>query len=204
MAEAIPIPPKAPPLVLVVSGPSGVGKTVLCERLIAGDPFLVDSISATTRPPRSGEEDGVHYYFWSEDRFREGVREGLFLEWAEVHGHLYGTLAATVDASLRRGRSPVLNVDVQGGRSVKGLRPDAVLVFLVPPAMEALEQRLRGRATDDEETIRRRLRNAREEIREWEHYDYVVLNDELPRAIETLRAVLQAERSSVTRVKRFS
>lgn len=195
------LPPVSPPppLVLVVSGPSGVGKTVICRELLEADSTLVRSISATTRPPRPEEMDGVDYVFWDEDRFRRGIEKGEFLEWAEVYGHLYGTPRQPIEQHLAEGMSPVLNVDVQGGRSVKRLRPDAVLVFLVPPSAAELEARLRGRGTDPEDVIEGRLATAVLEMKEWVHYDYLVANDELGVAVAAVQAILRAERARVSR-----
>jgi guanylate kinase len=190
-----------PPLVVVLSGPSGVGKTALANRLLASDAALERSVSATTRPPRAGEIDGNDYFFWPEDRFTEGVAGGLFLEWAKVHGHRYGTLKATIENRLAGGKSPVLNIDVQGGRSVKLLRPDAVLIFILPPSYEVLERRLRGRGTDPDPVIARRLRNAKGEIEHWIDYDYLVVNDTLDEAVGRVRAILTAERSRVVRFR---
>jgi len=193
-----PVPP-APPMVVVVSGPSGVGKTVICDRLVQADPSLVHSISATTRPPRSNEKDGVEYFFYTEPRFRKAIEAGVFLEWAEVHGRLYGTPSGPLQANLDAGKSPVLDVDVQGGRSVKRLRPDAVLILVAPPSMQELENRLRRRGTDDDEAIRRRLAHAARELEAWKDYDYLLVNDDLEATVERARAVLTAERASVAR-----
>jgi guanylate kinase len=200
MAEA-PFPgwPPARPFLLVVSGPSGVGKSVICRRLIDEDPSLVLSVSATTRSPRAQERDSVDYWFWSEPEFRAAVERGHFLEWAVVHGKLYGTPRAPLDAELARGRSPVLDVDVQGGRAVKAHVPDAVLILVAPPSLADLEQRLRGRGTDGEAAIRERLAIAAQELSEWTHYDYVVENDRLEDAVERIRSILVAERQSVAR-----
>jgi len=189
-----------PPLALVVSGPSGVGKTVLCDRLVSEDSGLVHSVSATTRDHRSDEKDGVDYYFWNEPQFRAEIEKGQLLEWAEVYGHLYGTPRAPIEDHLRGGRSPVLNLDIQGGRSVKRLMPESVLVFVVPPSAEELEKRLRGRGTDGEDEVRRRLAEAREELEEWSHYDYLVVNDDLEGAVAQVRAILAAERARVSRL----
>lgn len=191
--------PPAPPMIVVVSGPSGVGKTVICRALLDHDPSLILSVSATTRPPRADETDGVNYHFWSRDRFREAADGGFFLEWAEVHGELYGTPRDAVEAELARGRSPLLDVDVQGGRSVKRLVPGAVLILLVPPSLDALESRLRSRGTDTDAVIRRRLEGARRELDQWEAYDYVVMNDRLEDAVAQTRGILGAERSRVNR-----
>jgi guanylate kinase len=193
--------PPSPPMVIVVSGPSGVGKTVICERLLALDPTLVRSISATVRPPRPDETDGVDYHFWSGERFQKGIAEGHFLEYAEVHGHLYGTPRAPIEEHLRQGRSPVMNVDVQGGHSVKRLMPESVLILVAPPSMEVLERRLRGRGTDSDDVIRQRLENARGELAEWRRYDYAVVNDRLGEAVEQVRDVIAAERCRVERLK---
>jgi guanylate kinase len=188
-------------LVLVVSGPSGVGKTVLCDRLVQSDPSLAHSVSATTRPARQDEIDGRDYTFWSEERFRREVAAGHFLEWAQVHGCLYGTPREAIEDHLAHGRSPVLNVDVQGGRSVKRLMPEAVLVFLFPPTIEALRDRLEKRGTDSAETIAVRLANAIEELRAWVDYDYAVVNDDLETALGRVRVVLEAERARVPRLR---
>jgi guanylate kinase len=186
-------------MVVVISGPSGVGKTVICRSLLDDDPSLVLSVSATTRAPRADETDGVNYHFWTRERFQDAVDKGFFLEWAEVHGELYGTPREAVETEMRDGRSPLLDVDVQGGRSVKGILPDAVLVLLAPPSLEALESRLRGRGTDSDAVIRRRLEAARMELDQWEAYDYVVVNDRLDEAVACVKGILGAERSRVRR-----
>lgn len=196
---AFPVVPPAPPMIVVVSGPSGVGKTVICDRLIRDDATLVNSVSATTRPPRASEKDGVQYFFYSEDRFRKEIEGGTFLEWAEVHGRLYGTPRGPLESSLESGKSPVLDVDVQGGRSVKRLRPDAVLILVAPPSMTELERRLRERRTEDDEAVRRRLAHAARELEAWTDYDYLLVNDDLDATVGRARAILTAERASVAR-----
>ena len=197
--DAFPGFPPAYPFLLVLSGPSGVGKTVMCRRLLESEPTLALSISATTRPPRAHETDEVDYTFWSEHAFREAIARGHFLEWAVVHGNLYGTPRAPLETHLRQGRCPLLDVDVQGGRSVKAVRPDSVLVLVAPPSLFSLEERLRGRGTEGEETIRERLAIASRELAEWTHYDYLVVNDRLDRAVATVRGILEAERARVSR-----
>ena len=192
--------PPSPPFVIVISGPSGVGKSVLCEGLLAGDPSLTRSVSATTRPPRGEEVDGVDYSFWTEAQFDEGVREGRFLEWAEVHGHRYGTPRARIEELLAVGKCPILNVDVQGGESVKRLMPESVLVLVAPPSMTVLEERLRRRAVDGEAEMRVRLANASRELAEWRHYDFVVVNDLLADAVRDVAAMIRAERGRVARL----
>jgi guanylate kinase len=184
---------------IVVSGPSGVGKTVLCQRLIQALPWTVRCITATTRPKRKGEEDGVNYFFYSDQDFvRERDREAL-AEWAEVHGHFYGTPKKFLDARLDEGRSVVLNIDVQGGLSIRRAYPEALLIFLLPPTMAVLEDRLRRRGTDSEEVIARRLVNARKEMQVLPDYDYVVINGELETASGELIAIARAERARVSR-----
>lgn len=186
---------------IVVSGPSGVGKTRLIQELLAAEPWLVPSVSTTSRAPRDGEKDGVHYHFRSREEFEALIATGGFLEWARVHDHHYGTLRAPLEAHLAAGRGVVLNIDVQGGRQIRAARPGAVLIFLVPPTFDTLEQRLRGRGTDSEAIIQRRLANARGELAAAGDYDYLVVNDDLDRAVARVRSVLEAERC---RVRRYS
>ncbi|HYV51456.1 MAG TPA: guanylate kinase [Dongiaceae bacterium] len=186
--------PPSRPFLVVLSGPSGVGKTVLCRHLVEQDPSLVHSISATTRSPRGHERNGTDYYFWSEPEFRSAIQRGHFLEWAMVHGHLYGTPREPLEAELQRGRFPLLDVDVQGGRSVKAIIPDAVLILIAPPSAAALESRLRGRKTDAEPVIQERLAAASLELAEWERYDFMVVNDALEAAVKQVATIIAAER----------
>lgn len=196
-----PLQPAAPAFPIVVSGPSGVGKTVLVEKLIELEPSLVTSISATSRPMREGEEDGIHYHFYDVPRFEALLVERGFLEHARVHGHYYGTPRDPLEAHLAGGRGVVLNIDVQGARQVRASRPDAVLVFILPPSRAALEERLRRRATDSDAEIRLRLQNALGEIEEAVHYDYAVVNDDVDAAGERLLTIVRAERMRVNRMK---
>src|SRR5262245_59044641 len=160
---------------MVLSGPSGAGKSTFVAGLLQDFPDLRFSVSATTRPRRPHEVDGQDYHFLAEEEFQKRVGAGAFLEHAEVHGARYGTLEAEVSSTLRQGLSVLLDVDVQGGVHVKRRVPDAVLVFILPPSLQVLEQRLRQRGTEAEETIRRRLQRAPEEIRHLSDYDYVVV-----------------------------
>lgn len=182
----------------VVSAPSGTGKTTAVDALVARAPGLDRSRSYTSRPPRPSERDGVDYHFVDRARFETMRRAGEFLEWAEVFGHLYGTRALDTRRRLDAGRSLVLVIDVQGARQVRGLDPDAVGVFLLPPSPAALEARLRRRRGDrlTEPEIRRRLAAARREVRHAAEYDYVVVNDDLEDCIEGLRCIVGAERRS--------
>ena len=188
-------------LLLVVSGPSGAGKGTLVERLMQARPECVFSVSATTRPRREGEVDGVQYHFLGREEFERRIGEGWFLEWAEVHGKFYGTPARFVDEGVAAGRVVVLDVDVQGGASVRKARPDAPSVFIYPPSLESLRQRLLGRGTDSADVIQRRLANAPGEMAQYVHYDYVIVNDELEQAASRLVAIVDAERSRVSRLR---
>ena len=186
---------------LVLSGPSGAGKGTLVERLVSLRPECLFSVSATTRPQRVGEVNGVQYEFVSREDFERRRSAGQFLEWAEVHGHFYATPAKFVDEGVRAGRVVVLDVDVQGGASVRRARPDAVSVFIHPPSIEALRARLMARNTDPPEVVERRLRNAPAELEQYREYDYLVMNDELERAVADLVAIVDTERARVRRLR---
>jgi guanylate kinase len=180
--------------VVVISGPSGAGKSTFVRLLLERYEDLRFSISATTRPVRDGEKDGREYHFLTEEEFERRVQANEFLEHAQVHGARYGTLASEVTPVLASGRCPLLDVDVQGGVRVKKALPDAVLLFLIPPSMQALEQRLRERRTESEDRIQRRLARAPEEIRCMDQYDYVVVNETVATTQAQLEAILNAER----------
>ena len=188
-------------LLLVISGPSGAGKGTLVNALVKRRPECEFAISATTRPKRNGEEDGLDYEFVTRDEFAKRRDAGQFLEWAEVHEHLYGTPAKQVDDGIRAGRIMVLDVDVQGGASVRSARPDAVSVFIYPPSIDALRQRLLKRATDSADVVEVRLGNAPGELAQYRHYDYLVVNDHLDSAVDRLVAIVDAERARVKRMQ---
>jgi len=200
-ASAIPFRFAPGGFLLVLSGPSGAGKGTLVDRLVAARPECIFSISATTRPRRSNEQEGVQYEFVSREEFERRRSAGLFLEWAEVHGHFYATPTRFVDEGVRAGRIVVLDVDVQGGASVRRARPDAVSVFIYPPSVEALRKRLLGRKTDTPEVVERRLQNAPGELKQYREYDYLVVNDELEQAVARLVSIVDAERARVRRLK---
>jgi guanylate kinase len=180
---------------LIISGPSGSGKSTIVSRLTAmPDLRLRQSISATTRPKREGEQHGRHYYFLSDEDFRSKIDRGEFLEYAEVHGHKYGTLRELVDEWRRQGWAVVLVIDVQGAAQVRQCCPDAVSIFVKTSSLDMLEKRLRERQTETEESIQRRLANARKELARADEYDYQVVNDDLNQAVEQIRSIIMTHR----------
>ena len=181
----------ATPRLFVISGPSGAGKGTLLAELRKQRPDLGLTVSATTRSPRPGEVDGTSYYFLSDEEFRRRIEAGEFVEWAEVHGHLYGTLVSEVKRLLAKGHSLVLEIDVQGALNVRKVYPDAVLVFIEPPSLQVLEERLRGRGTEDEASIELRLKNARHEMELADQYDVRIVNDTVDRAAQELGSVMR-------------
>ena len=174
----------------VVSGPAGVGKGTLVERVRALRPTVAVTVSATTRQPRPGEVDGKSYHFLTDDEFTRLVEDGQFLEWANVHAHRYGTLKSEVDGKLAAGLSVILEIDVQGGTSVSRLYPDVVRIFVEPPSFEVLEARLRGRGTEDEQSLALRLKNAKGELEQASGYDVRIVNDDLEVAVAELDATI--------------
>ena len=175
-----------------MSGPSGSGKSTIIDRVLKTSGLQMRlSVSATTRPARSGEEDGVHYYFWTPERFEREVRDGAFLEWAEVYGQRYGTLKSEVEPFRQRGEGVILDIDVQGARAVHSQIPDAVRVFLRTSAFENYEQRLRQRASENEAKIQERLATAPKELACAGEYDFQVINDDLNVAVDNFQAILR-------------
>jgi guanylate kinase len=186
---------------IVISGPSGVGKTSICQGLLAEDPETAYSVSVTTRPVRPGEEDRRDYEFVQDVTFDALVMMNELAEWAVVHGHRYGTRKKFIQETVAGGRDVVMDVDVQGGMSIKELYPESVLIFVLPPSPAALEERLRRRATDDEEAIQTRLTNSLDELKWAQRYDYVVVNDVLDEAVREAKAIVVAERLRTSRVR---
>jgi guanylate kinase len=188
-------------ILFFLSAPSGAGKTTLSLQLLQQVDNLRPSVSYTTRPPRLGEVDGREYHFISEAAFRQLQQQHAFAEWAHVHDFFYGTARAPLKEALKRGADLLLDIDVQGVKQLQPLYPSAsVAIFILPPSWDELERRLRGRSTDSNEVIMRRLRRAREEARELAMYDYCIVNDQVDRAVATLQAIVIAERARVTRL----
>jgi len=190
-------PDTAAPLqgtLFVVAAPSGAGKSSLVNALLEREPAISLSISHTTRPPRPGEQYGRHYYFVERAEFEREVAEGIFLEYAEVHGNLYGTSLTTVQGLLAQGRDVLLEIDWQGAEQIRAAKPDCVSVFILPPSRVELERRLRGRGSDAPEVIERRLHNSREEIAHAHTFDYILVNDSFDVALADLQAIVRAVR----------
>ncbi|WP_265001359.1 guanylate kinase [Komagataeibacter sucrofermentans] len=180
---------------LVISAPSGAGKSTIANALRASEPQLLHSVSVTTRQPRPGESDGVHYHFRSMDEFNRMAEAGEMLEWATVFGRGYGTPRAPVEQALADGRDMVFDIDWQGHRQIRAALPaDVISLFVLPPSIEELERRLNGRASDEADEIARRMQAARDEISHWNEFDHVIINSDLDQAIAEARAVLVAAR----------
>jgi guanylate kinase len=184
-------------LLLILSSPSGAGKTTLTRMLLEDAPQLRFSVSHTTRAPRANEVDGRDYHFVDRDGFVDLVNRGAFLEWAEVHGNLYGTSIAEVERAraVPGCTGMIFDIDYQGARQIRSKVDDVVSVFILPPSMQELERRLRGRASETEETLRRRYAVAEREIEHYALFDYVIVNDEVKRAFDELRSITVAERA---------
>lgn len=180
----------------VISGPSGAGKGTVCHEMLKS----IDnefSVSMTTRAPRVGEENGKHYYFVTKEEFLENIEKDNFLEHAEVFGNMYGTPKSEVLKRLEKGRNVILDIDVQGGLQVKAAMPEAVMIFILPPSMEVLAERLRGRQTDEEEVIKRRLGQALNEIKLIGEYDYYVVNNDIEETFRKVKSIMEAESNRV-------
>lgn len=186
-------------LLLVISGPSGVGKGTVCGALRKKVPELTYSVSVTTRAPREGELDGINYFFRDVDQFKRMIYQDELIEWAEYVGNYYGTPRQFVDSTIKNGQDIILEIDVQGAQRVKELYPKGIFVFLMPPRMEDLRQRIRCRGTENEEILSHRLTVASEEFKKISQYNYVVVNDEVDLACTRIQAIISAEHSRVDR-----
>jgi guanylate kinase len=183
----------------IVSAPSGAGKTTLCRELMKIVPGLRPSVSYTTRPPRKGERNNVHYSFVTETRFKRMIQRGEFAEWAVVHGNLYGTSARRLEKTIKEGYDIILDIDVHGARQLRKRYRNAVGIFILPPSMRVLRERLQKRMSESDEEIQRRLERAKEEIAEYRHYDYIVINDDFKQALRELESIIISTRLATSR-----
>jgi len=188
---------------IVVSAPSGAGKSSLIDNVLARMPDLQYSISYTTREARGLEQDGVDYYFVSDEEFLRLRDKGEFIEWASVHGHLYGTRASAIEAERAAGRDIILDIDVQGAEQIREKMTEAITVFVLPPSREVLVARLSQRNLNTPEDLERRLRNATNEVRKFDQFDYVIINDDLERASAALESIILAERNRPPRQRQI-
>ena len=190
-------------ILVIFSGPSGSGKGTVLKKYLASQEDARVSVSMTTRQPREGDIDGVHYYFVTREYFEKKIADGKMLEYAEYNHNMYGTPKEPVDEMLREGKIVFLEIEVQGAEKIRKLYPNAVSIFLMPPSMSILEERLRGRQSEDEETINHRLVIAREEIRRASEYEYIVVNDTVDNAAAVMDKIISAERQKTSRNKKI-
>ncbi len=186
-------------LLIIVSGPSGAGKGTICKAFLERNKDVCVSVSATTRQPREGEVDGVNYFFLTEEEFKQKIADDEFYEYANNHGNFYGTPRSFVEEKLRNGEDVILEIDFKGAFQVKAFVPDAIYIFILPPSMNELENRIIGRGSESEESLNIRMKNALEEISYIDRYDYYIVNDELDDAVETMECIVKAERQRVVK-----
>jgi guanylate kinase len=190
-------------VLLVLSGPSGAGKGAVCKELLIKEPSMRLSVSATTRPPRRGEVDGVDYFFLDKEFFQKMIQDRELLEYAEVYGNYYGTPLHFIEDSLAEGRDTIFEIDIQGALQVKKIYPEAVLVFIAPPSKHELEKRLISRGTDNREIIEKRLQCVDGEMKLANRYDFMVINDEVSKAVDQIKSIITAEKSRPSFFKSF-
>lgn len=182
---------------IILSGPSAVGKGTVLRALLEEYDDVCYSVSATTRKPRKGEVNGVHYFFMSQDKFKESIENNEFIEWAKVHNNYYGTPRNYVEDTLKSGKDVILEIDIQGARQVADSFSEGVFVFLAPPSMEELKSRIYKRGTETEDVIQTRMSNATKELEEIDRYDYLIINDEVENAVNKLKSIIIAERCKI-------
>ena len=187
----------------VITGPSGAGKGTVLKKLFERRPDLKYSVSATTRDPRPGEKDGVDYYFISNEEFERKIRDGEMLEYVGYVGHYYGTPKQAVEDNLNQGHDVVLEIEVTGGKNVKHMAPDAILIFITPPSLQVLRQRLEGRGTEPQDVIDSRMEVAAKEVREYVHYDYVVVNDTVDQCAQDILVIMDATGHTTKNMSKF-
>jgi guanylate kinase len=192
---------KLPGLIVVISSPSGTGKTTICHRLIKRHKDFIFSVSATTRPPRKKEKNGVDYYFLTDEQFNRMLKRNEFAEWANVFGYRYGTGKSELGKALKNNRVLLCDVDIQGGMSIKKKYKNAVSIFVIPPSLTELKRRLFKRRTESPSQKKLRLKTAIKELSFWKHYDYIVLNDDLKTATDEVDMIIAAERHKTGRLK---
>lgn len=189
--------------IIVISAPSGAGKTSVCDAVIKEDKNTVYSVSATTRKPREGENNGTEYFFTGEKKFKEMIKGGKFAEWAKVHGNYYGTPKSFLAKTLEKGKNVLLDIDVQGGISIKKIYPWACMIFIMTPDFKTLEKRLRTRKTDSAESIKERLSNAKKELALLDKYEYLVINEKLDKAVEAVLTIIKSLRYKTEKGKKY-
>ena len=188
-------------MIIIVSAPSGAGKTSICDALIKSDKNIVYSVSSTTRSPRNGEKNGREYFFVNERTFKSMVKKNMFVEWAKVHDHFYGTSKKVLEQTINKGKDILLDIDVQGAVKIKKQYKDALMIFITTPNLKILKERLIKRNKDSLDVIKTRLENAKKELTYLPKYDYLILNDKLDKSIEQAKSIVCAERLSIKRNK---
>ncbi|MDR2426132.1 MAG: guanylate kinase [Endomicrobium sp.] len=189
--------------IIVVSAPSGAGKTSICDAIIKEDKNTIYSISATTRLPRSHEKNGIEYFFVSETKFKTMIKEEKFAEWAKVHGNYYGTLKSFLDKTLKSGKNILLDIDVQGGINIKRQYPQACMIFIMAPDLKTIEKRLRYRNTDSDKVIKERIKNAKKELKSFPKYEYLVINDNFEKAVKSVSTIIKSLEYKIKKGKKY-
>ena len=188
-------------MIIIVSAPSGAGKTSICDALIKSDKNIIYSVSTTTREPRKGEKNGREYFFVNDSEFKKMVKTNMFVEWAKVHDHFYGTSKKVLEQTINKGKDILLDIDVQGAVKIKKQYKEALMIFITTPSLKVLKERLIKRNKDSMDVIKRRIENAKKELTYLPKYDYLILNDKLDKSIQEVKSVICAERLSIKRNK---